>query len=189
FFSSRRRHTRFSRDWSSDVCSSDLLIRLAKHGVIAARYAMHTSRTWIRFFRSRPANSITAAIKTNRHFIRAALLLLIRWRRWRVIGWRRVGRLAGRYGNIGAIDRPRIRIAVKGKAIIHTIDKKATTVIAMLLTNVRKVVWRCIRTISILQTYSPTKSGLSASSRTLRRRIRTPLVRRQTHVGRGAIRT
>src|SRR5436309_4201099 len=26
FFSSRRRHTRFSRDWSSDVCSSDLVI-------------------------------------------------------------------------------------------------------------------------------------------------------------------
>src|SRR5690606_40388117 len=27
FFSSRRRHTRFSRDWSSDVCSSDLTQR------------------------------------------------------------------------------------------------------------------------------------------------------------------
>src|SRR3712207_7494128 len=27
FFSSRRRHTRFWRDWSSDVCSSDLLDR------------------------------------------------------------------------------------------------------------------------------------------------------------------
>src|SRR5690606_25481347 len=26
FFSSRRRHTRFSRDWSSDVCSSDLVV-------------------------------------------------------------------------------------------------------------------------------------------------------------------
>src|SRR2546421_9406620 len=26
FFSSRRRHTRSDRDWSSDVCSSDLLI-------------------------------------------------------------------------------------------------------------------------------------------------------------------
>src|SRR6266511_1998058 len=26
FFSSRRRHTRFSRDWSSDACSSDLLM-------------------------------------------------------------------------------------------------------------------------------------------------------------------
>src|SRR5690606_40264687 len=28
FFSSRRRHTRFSRDWSSDVCSSDLPAQL-----------------------------------------------------------------------------------------------------------------------------------------------------------------
>src|SRR2546429_4255539 len=27
FFSSRRRHTRCSRDWSSDVCSSDLRLR------------------------------------------------------------------------------------------------------------------------------------------------------------------
>src|SRR5690606_40679548 len=26
--SSRRRHTRFSRDWSSDVCSSDLFIAM-----------------------------------------------------------------------------------------------------------------------------------------------------------------
>src|SRR5690606_41010027 len=30
FFSSRRRHTRFSRDWSSDVCSSDLACFMAK---------------------------------------------------------------------------------------------------------------------------------------------------------------
>src|SRR5690606_39688493 len=29
FFSSRRRHTRFSRDWSSDVCSSDLVASFA----------------------------------------------------------------------------------------------------------------------------------------------------------------
>src|SRR6266550_9626853 len=29
FFSSRRRHTRCSRDWSSDVCSSDLTGRFA----------------------------------------------------------------------------------------------------------------------------------------------------------------
>src|SRR3712207_7168943 len=28
FFSSRRRHTRYWRDWSSDVCSSDLLLCL-----------------------------------------------------------------------------------------------------------------------------------------------------------------
>src|SRR5690606_40443609 len=35
-FSSRRRHTRFSRDWSSDVCSSDLVLvpgrRLGRFG-------------------------------------------------------------------------------------------------------------------------------------------------------------
>src|SRR5256886_5217435 len=29
FFSSRRRHTRFDCDWSSDVCSSDLLAPVA----------------------------------------------------------------------------------------------------------------------------------------------------------------
>src|SRR2546421_1306957 len=34
FFSSRRRHTRSDRDWSSDVCSSDL-IGLADAGKIA----------------------------------------------------------------------------------------------------------------------------------------------------------
>src|SRR5439155_18359849 len=27
FFSSRRRHTRWPRDWSSDVCSSDLRVK------------------------------------------------------------------------------------------------------------------------------------------------------------------
>src|SRR5690606_40735823 len=32
FFSSRRRHTRFSRDWSSDVCSSDLLSLMFEPG-------------------------------------------------------------------------------------------------------------------------------------------------------------
>src|SRR5439155_7741371 len=34
FFSSRRRHTRWPRDWSSDVCSSDLIggfVRAAPH--------------------------------------------------------------------------------------------------------------------------------------------------------------
>src|SRR5206468_6981895 len=31
FFSSRRRHTRSDRDWSSDVCSSDLKLLLLGH--------------------------------------------------------------------------------------------------------------------------------------------------------------
>src|SRR5690606_41202003 len=34
FFSSRRRHTRFSRDWSSDVCSSDLLNTVLSFGKV-----------------------------------------------------------------------------------------------------------------------------------------------------------
>src|SRR5205809_4688013 len=39
FFSSRRRHTRCSRDWSSDVCSSDLVVvhRADADNVIAQR--------------------------------------------------------------------------------------------------------------------------------------------------------
>src|SRR5205085_8457761 len=32
FFSSRRRHTRFDCDWSSDVCSSDLLYKIKTPG-------------------------------------------------------------------------------------------------------------------------------------------------------------
>src|SRR5215208_7533018 len=40
FFSSRRRHTRWPRDWSSDVCSSDLVEdggRAAVQRVVVAR--------------------------------------------------------------------------------------------------------------------------------------------------------
>src|SRR5690606_11525948 len=39
FFSSRRRHTRFSRDWSSDVCSSDLFptVRMAQLAALIHR--------------------------------------------------------------------------------------------------------------------------------------------------------
>src|SRR2546421_8831995 len=37
FFSSRRRHTRSDRDWSSDVCSSDLLQGDGRHGELPRR--------------------------------------------------------------------------------------------------------------------------------------------------------
>src|SRR3712207_7136670 len=38
FFSSRRRHTRYWRDWSSDVCSSDLVMgMLSSRGVLEPR--------------------------------------------------------------------------------------------------------------------------------------------------------
>src|SRR5699024_12132183 len=36
FFSSRRRHTRSKRDWSSDVCSSDLITSMVSFSSIFA---------------------------------------------------------------------------------------------------------------------------------------------------------
>src|SRR5215475_7194061 len=47
FFSSRRRHTRFSRDWSSDVCSSDLELGYVEGQNILVEgrwYGDHTDR-------------------------------------------------------------------------------------------------------------------------------------------------
>src|SRR2546429_5268322 len=48
FFSSRRRHTRCSRDWSSDVCSSDLcqrhLLYRAEPYELGVRLEWHPAR-------------------------------------------------------------------------------------------------------------------------------------------------
>src|SRR2546430_11884673 len=55
FFSSRRRHTRFDCDWSSDVCSSDLKTRAAHPEGVERRflrpYAMSKGvETWTPLF-------------------------------------------------------------------------------------------------------------------------------------------
>src|SRR5690625_5923147 len=44
FFSSRRRHTRWPRDWSSDVCSSDLLSGSGKSSVVFDTLAKESRR-------------------------------------------------------------------------------------------------------------------------------------------------
>src|SRR5207302_6196727 len=46
FFSSRRRHTRFSRDWSSDVCSSDLLTSVRSFHQFDVRLSMIRLVNW-----------------------------------------------------------------------------------------------------------------------------------------------
>src|SRR5690606_41034126 len=57
FFSSRRRHTSFSRDWSSDVCSSDLARRrfweaavsgyaVGKEGLLRIRKLYELDQSW-----------------------------------------------------------------------------------------------------------------------------------------------
>src|SRR5437870_13580838 len=51
FFSSRRRHTRWPRDWSSDVCSSDLFVDVTQSSGLAGRQALSTSALWFDFDR------------------------------------------------------------------------------------------------------------------------------------------
>src|SRR5260370_30682901 len=45
FFSSRRRHTRFKCDWSSDVCSSDLVIRADDESGDISRFVVRANDT------------------------------------------------------------------------------------------------------------------------------------------------
>src|SRR5690606_40772078 len=47
FFSSRRRHTRFSRDWSSDVCSSDLYLDTQPLAVEVVQYVEQAEWTTV----------------------------------------------------------------------------------------------------------------------------------------------
>src|SRR5690606_40102182 len=62
FFSSRRRHTRFSRDWSSDVCSSDLdaLRRLTKAEIDAKERGHHGKNVEDHADDFDPARTVTA---------------------------------------------------------------------------------------------------------------------------------
>src|SRR5688572_32720508 len=48
FFSSRRRHTRFDCDWSSDVCSSDLLVIAGEPEVMERAISRLRSRLRLR---------------------------------------------------------------------------------------------------------------------------------------------
>src|SRR2546429_2837741 len=54
FFSSRRRHTRCSRDWSSDVCSSDLLTAIL-FGLVPALRASNVQ----------PGDALTGSRRTS----------------------------------------------------------------------------------------------------------------------------
>src|SRR5690606_40686522 len=57
FFSSRRRHTRFSRDWSSDVCSSDLaLLQELGWALGEARSTDDIGTAWARVLDRHPAD-------------------------------------------------------------------------------------------------------------------------------------
>src|SRR5699024_11828531 len=57
FFSSRRRHTRSKRDWSSDVCSSDLFM-LYNYGAAILRAVGDTKRPLIYLIFAGMANAV-----------------------------------------------------------------------------------------------------------------------------------
>src|SRR2546429_3284096 len=74
FFSSRRRHTRCSRDWSSDVCSSDL--RRPDHAGDPQRGPEAALRDRRRGARPRPARSEehTSELQSRLHLVCRLLL-------------------------------------------------------------------------------------------------------------------
>src|SRR2546422_5155477 len=65
FFSSRRRHTRCSRDWSSDVCSSDLNIGSIAGKISYPQRAPYASAKW-----ALVGLTLTLAEEVGRHGIR-----------------------------------------------------------------------------------------------------------------------
>src|SRR3712207_7475860 len=82
FFSSRRRHTRYWRDWSSDVCSSDLVVRLGsrrKKRKITTQILPSLSK---RVLRGTPSQSIGASLAAplswKNHTMRRYHTLLVR---------------------------------------------------------------------------------------------------------------
>src|SRR5207249_9135134 len=58
FFSSRRRHTRSKRDWSSDVCSSDLCKLFAGGSVAVKDNTVDPTGTELRIHVSRPSRIV-----------------------------------------------------------------------------------------------------------------------------------
>src|SRR6266536_4950942 len=69
FFSSRRRHTRSTRDWSSDVCSSDLIERRTgstmRRCTAAPGYRTRTARLRARAPAGRPAAALRSAASSD----------------------------------------------------------------------------------------------------------------------------
>src|SRR3712207_8175513 len=87
FFSSRRRHTRYWRDWSSDVCSSDLtdslmaLPRTALHSLVVLRHGKVAYECYPQPFSAESGHTLYSCSKT---FVAAAIGIAIDEGRLRV---------------------------------------------------------------------------------------------------------
>src|SRR5258707_1915860 len=74
FLSSRRRHTRYWRDWSSDVCSSDLKLEAAGFGIFIPIFFVTTGVKY-------DLNALTAHASTLAHVpIFLAALVVVPYR-------------------------------------------------------------------------------------------------------------
>src|SRR5699024_11918680 len=80
FFSSRRRHTRSKRDWSSDVCSSDLLSLMAIPGltgyyskdiIIESLYGSYTVSGYIMYYIAVASATLTSIYSLRVMYLRS----------------------------------------------------------------------------------------------------------------------
>src|SRR5688572_25663054 len=67
FFSSRRRHTRFDCDWSSDVCSSDLMDQQSYDQFVLRADALGETAPWL------TENMVLTAVLYNGHAVGVTL--------------------------------------------------------------------------------------------------------------------
>src|SRR5207249_8006347 len=68
FFSSRRRHTRSKRDWSSDVCSSDLVERpVHREPLLVLAVVVPKIHFLRRAFLNRAADALAVAVRIERN--------------------------------------------------------------------------------------------------------------------------
>src|SRR6266508_68170 len=77
FFSSRRRHTRWPRDWSSDVCSSDLETKMKVEPRPAGAGRAGWTVTWKGRGWDRPFSDYLALVRAGRDLTRAGRLLVV----------------------------------------------------------------------------------------------------------------
>src|SRR5260370_23795659 len=97
FFSSRRRHTRFKCDWSSDVCSSDLSCHHLLESTLTCRHDIksiwRTEFVSVQFFSVKPVRLISDATKQPRHRFGAGMFVIFDQK----------NRLDTRYGRPGTL--------------------------------------------------------------------------------------
>src|SRR5699024_12090074 len=74
FFSSRRRHTRSKRDWSSDVCSSDLIVNTASVAAFASGAPMMIPYCASKMAILGMTESLEAELRTNNSSVHLSVL-------------------------------------------------------------------------------------------------------------------